>query len=116
MGMFDFARVFGGSEDDMAKKAKIKKAAAEPSKAAQEFAARLARAGTDKSAFDSAFADLIAHKELAAMDVINIAHTYLGGGKKPTSKTAALSAISKRFVEIVRYHAKNKNAEKARPW
>jgi hypothetical protein len=40
----------------------------------------------------------------------------VGGGKKPSSKTMALAAISKRFVEIVRFHAKNKVAEKARPW
>jgi hypothetical protein len=53
---------------------------------------------------------------LKAPDVIAIAHRYNGGGKKPSSKTMALAAISKRFVEIVRFHAKNKVAEKARPW
>jgi len=28
----------------------------------------------------------------------------------------ALASISKRFVEIVRFHAKNKVAERVRPW
>jgi len=39
-------------------------------------------------------------------------------GTSPASREAhgALAAISKRFVEIVRFHAKNKVAEKARPW
>lgn len=115
MGIFDFARVFGDA-DDMAKKASKKKPAAQDSKVVSDFAARLSRAGTDKDAFDRAFAELKSDGELAAADVIAIAHAYLGGGKKPTSKAAAYSAISKRFVEIVRYHAKNKVAEKARPW
>jgi hypothetical protein len=40
----------------------------------------------------------------------------MGGGRKAPSKSAALKAISKRFVEIVRFHAKNKVAERVRPW
>ena len=116
MGIFDFARVFGESEDDMTKKSKLKKVAAEPSRLVAEFAARLARTGTDKNAFDEVLMELKAEHQLASSDIIAIAHMYSGGGKKTTSKSAAYSAISKRFVEIVRYHAKNKIAEKARPW
>lgn len=116
MGIFDFTRVFGDSEDEMAKKAKQKKVAAEPSRLIADFTARFAKAGTDKEAFEGTLRALQSEGQLAATDVIMIAHAYAGGGKKPASKAAAYSVISKRFVEIVRYKAKNRIAEKSRPW
>jgi hypothetical protein len=118
MGIFDILRVFGDSEDEMAKKAK-KEIAVEAvdtaSSLAVEFAGRLARAGTDKAAFELVLASLRVEKRLTARDVIDVAHAY-GGGKRTASKAAALAAISKRYVELVRFQAKNKVAEKARPF
>jgi hypothetical protein len=116
MGILDWTRVFGGADDDMARKANTRKAAGDGDEMIAGFAARLSRAGTDKSVFDRTFADLQTSRDLSASAVISIAHVYIGGGKKPTSRAAAISAISKRFVELQRYHAKNRIAEKARPW
>jgi len=111
-------RVFGASEDEMAKSKRAieKKTGDSASSLVADFTARLSRAGTDKSSFEQALASLRADTSLSARDVIDIAHAYGGGGRKPASKAAALAAISKRYVELVRLHAKNKVAEKARPF
>ena len=77
---------------------------------------RLIRAKIDRDAFEDVFAELKADSALKAPDVVAIAQRYNGGGKKPSSKAMALAAISKRFVEIVRFHAKNEVAAKVRPW
>jgi hypothetical protein len=82
----------------------------------ENYVEQLCGAKTQRAAYDRIFAELKSDKRLKAPDIIAIAHRYNGGGKKPSSKTMALAAISKRFVEIVRFHAKNKVAEKARPW
>jgi hypothetical protein len=49
-------------------------------------------------------------------DAIEVAFRYQGGGNRPTSKKAAMSLISKRFLELVRSQAQIKQADKARPW
>ena len=76
----------------------------------------LVRARTDRAAFERVLASLKADETLKAGDIVAIAQRYNGGGKKASSKAMALAAISKRFVEIVRFHAKNKVAERVRPW
>lgn len=76
----------------------------------------LGRARTDRAAFERVLASIKADEALRAPEIIAIAQKYVGGGRKASSKTAALNAISKRFVEIVRFHAKNKVAERVRPW
>jgi hypothetical protein len=53
---------------------------------------------------------------LTSADLIAIASAYNKGGRKPGSKAAALAMLRKRFVEILRFHAKNKVADKVRPW
>jgi len=80
------------------------------------YVEQLCDAKTQRAAFDHMFSELKSDKRLTAADTIAIAQRYNGGGKKPSSNAMALAAISKRFVEIVRFHAKNKVAEKARPW
>jgi hypothetical protein len=77
---------------------------------------RLKAVGSDRPALDRVIAELKGNKRLKAVDVIAIAQRYVGGGKKVPSKGAAYTAISKRFVEIARFHAKNKVADKVRPW
>lgn len=115
MSIFDFINVFGTANDEMAKKASTK---TKPSndRLVAEFSSRFAKAGTDRPAFDDVLSDLKADDRLASIDIIAIAHQYAGGGKRPTSRDQAYAVISKRFVEIVRFHAKNKVAAKARPW
>jgi hypothetical protein len=82
----------------------------------REYVDRFTKAQTNRSTFERIFAELKEDDRPRAADVIEISHRYGRGGPKPSSKAAALAAISKRFVEIVRFHAKNKIAEKARPW
>lgn len=65
---------------------------------------------------DLLIAEMKLDQTLTTGEAISIAHRYNKGGKKPASKKAAFEAIPKRFVEIARFHAKNKIAAKARPW
>ena len=114
MSMFGLAELLGLA-DDMAK-ARAKKDDLLNERLVNEYLQKLVSAKTDRAAFDPVFASIKADKQLKSADVIAIAHAYNKGGTKPSSKTMALASISKRFVEIVRFHAKNKVAEKARPW
>lgn len=108
-----FGGVFGlGNDDEMAKTSKAKVDETRVS----AYSARLTSAKTDKGAFEAVAEDLEASPELTSADLIAIAHRYNKGGKKPSSKAAALAMIKKRFVEIVRTANKNKVAERARPW
>lgn len=114
MSMFGLGELFG-LKDDMAR-ARAKKADALNEQLIADYVERLNACQTDRTAFDGVFAALKADKQLKAADIITVAHRYNKGGTKASSRTMALAAISKRFVEIVRFHAKNKVAEKARPW
>jgi hypothetical protein len=78
-------------------------------------AERLVAAGMDRTLFDDALAEFKADKEIAASEIAAVAMRYVGGGKRPQSKKAALSAISTRFTELVRTHKSNLIAEKVRP-
>ncbi len=80
------------------------------------YLGRFVGAGTDRAAFETVMASLEDDAELSAADVIAIAVAYNRGGAKPASRAKALAMLKKRFVEIVRTEAKNKIAEKARPW
>jgi len=111
MGIFDFASILG-LNDDMAKA----RTSSAGEQVVADYVGRLVAASTDRPAFEDVFAAIKSDKQLKAGDVITIAHRYNKGGVKASSKTAALASISKRFVEIVRFHAKNKVAGKARPW
>jgi hypothetical protein len=110
MAIFGFG---SSSESDCDEMARIRPINA---KLVTSYVDSLVSTRTDRAGFERVLSDLKSNPELRAAEVIAIAHKYVGGGKKPSSKTMALAAISKRFVEIVRFHAKNKVAEKARPW
>lgn len=114
MSMFGLGELFG-LKDDMAR-ARAKKADALDEQLVGDYVERLIASKTDRASFDVVFNALKTDKQLKAADIVAIAHRYGKGGAKPSSKTMALAAISKRFVEIVRFHAKNKVAEKVRPW
>jgi hypothetical protein len=115
MSILSLTGVFGYLKDDMAK-ARARKSQVLDEGLIGEYADRLVRAKTDRDGFEYVFAELKADSRLKAAEIVAIAQRYNGGGKKPSSKAMALAAISKRFVEIVRFHAKNKVAERVRPW
>lgn len=115
MSIFNLGGVFDHLQDDMAK-APVRKPQALNEARIDSFVDRLVRAKTDRDVFEQVFAELKADAALSAAEITAIAQRYNGGGKKPSSKAMAFAAISKRFVEIVRFHAKNKVAERVRPW
>ena len=80
------------------------------------FVRELNNAGVDRPAFEQALARLQSAAELRAADVIAIAQSYALPGRRLTSKKAAIEAISKRFVELVRSRNKNQTAARARPY
>jgi hypothetical protein len=112
MAIFRFAEVFGQLRGGMARARKTK---VDETKVAA-YLSRLTAAKADRPTFETVFADLAADAAVTSADLTAIASAYNKGGRKPGSKAAALAMIKKRFVEIVRFHAKNKVAEKARPW
>ena len=112
MNIFRLRDLFGHAKDDMARAARAK---ADESKVAP-WVGRLVAARTERPRFEAVLAELEGDASLISADLIAIAHAYNKGGKKPTSKAAAIAMINKRFVEIVRSAAKNRIAEKARPW
>jgi hypothetical protein len=116
MAIFNLSEVFGLLKDDMGRAQGKKKERAVSDELVSSYVERFIRAGTRRSDFEVVLADLKADRRLAAADIVSVALQYNQGGKKPASKAAALAMISKRFVEIVRFHAKNKVAEKVRPW
>lgn len=112
MAIFRFGEVLEHFRGDMAKARATK---VNDSRVAA-YSSRFVAAKADRPTFEDILAELEEDAAVTAAEVIAIALSYNKGGKKPTSRTAALALIKKRFVEVVRYHAKNKVAEKARPW
>ena len=112
MAIFKFSEVFGQLRGDMAKARKTK---VDETKVAA-YVSRLTAAKVDRPMFERVVAELEGDEALTSAEVVSIASAYNKGGKRPGSKAAALALIKKRFVEIVRFHAKNKVAEKVRPW
>jgi hypothetical protein len=110
MTILNLANLFALGRDEMARPEAIN----EP--LVTDYVTRLVRAKIDRAEFNTVFEELKDDKQLRAMDVITIAQRYNRGGKRATSKKKAIEGISKRFVEIVRFHAKNKVAERVRPW
>ena len=112
MAIFKFTEMFGQLRGDMARSRKPK---ADDTKVAA-YVSRLAAAKVDRPMFATVLTELEGDSAITSADLIGIANAYNKGGRKPGSRAAALALIKKRFVEIVRSHAKNKVAEKVRPW
>ena len=112
MAIFRFGEMFRQLRDEMAKAQKTK---ADETKVST-YVNRLTAANADRRVFETVLAELEDASAVTSADLIAIAHTYNKGGRKPGSRAAALAMIKKRFVEIVRFHAKNRVAEKVRPW
>ena len=112
MAIFSFSEMFGQLRSEMTKSRKTR---IDETKIAM-YLGRFTAAKGDRPMFETILADLEADKAVSSSDLITIASTYNKGGRKPSSRAAAFAMIKKRLVEIVRFHAKNKVAEKARPW
>jgi hypothetical protein len=112
MAIFRFVEVLGQLRGDMAKARKTK---VDETKVGG-YLGRFTAAKANRPMFDTVLADLEGDGTTSSAELIAIATAYNKGGRKPSSRAAALALIKKRFVEIVRFHAKNKVAEKARPW
>lgn len=97
------------SEADMARTGKFDEVRV------KSYTDRLKSAGTERSLFDKIVGDIRADEALTATDLKAIAHRYVGGGKQPATKTAALSALATRFAELVRTKKNLATAEKVRP-
>ncbi len=109
MSIFPFGIFQQDTSDEMAKKGQI-----DDGRVAA-YAARLTAAGSDSYRFEDVLAELKADAGVSAAEMQVIAVRYRGGGKKPHSKSAAVSAIVTRFAEISRFHRNNAIAEKVRP-
>lgn len=111
---FWFGRRSDASDGDMARAAAHKDGV--DNKLVTRFVGLLAAAKTDKQAFEAALAALNADPRLKSPELVAIAKAYAGSSKRIGSKAAAIDAIRKRFVELVRFEAKNALAAKSRPW
>jgi hypothetical protein len=112
MSIFGRVEALAQSADSMAKTRKTRVDDAKVS----AWVVRLEAEPADRAAFEAALAELVSDPAVSAADLVAVAHRFNKGGKKPTSRVAAVALIRKRFVEIARFHAKNKVAAKARPW
>lgn len=108
MGLIDLARMFGRSEDEVAKRSGIGK------DGVAVLVSRLKSAGTDRIAFDEVFAEIESNAQVKAGELAEIATEYCL--RKVSSRSGALESIRKRFIELRRQSNKDKIAEKARPW
>jgi hypothetical protein len=80
------------------------------------YVAALRNAVGNQVAFDGIVTELRASKELTAAKVIAISEKFALPSSRITSRSAAIAAISKRFVELMRFRNKNSIASKTRPW
>jgi hypothetical protein len=101
------------SEDEMAR-ARVQETVG--ARAAAGYVQRLKAAVGSQQSFDKVVEELVSDKALAAGDLINIATKFAIPASRISSKTAAIAAIKKRYVELARFNAKNALAAKARPW
>lgn len=106
----------GESEDEAMARAQKARAADLDTKLVASFAERLKGVGTDRDAFDTLIAEIERDARVKSAEFIAIAKAYAGASKKIGSRNAAADAIRKRFVELIRFDAKNELAAKSRPW
>jgi hypothetical protein len=114
MGLAQLFGLKAETDEDMARARKAK----QPVNAAlvAAYVERLRGAKTDRAKFDVILGELKGDVELRPIDIMAIANAYGVGGAPANSRKSGLEKIAKRFVELVRYDAKNRVAEKARPW
>lgn len=77
---------------------------------------KLKQAGTESAAFVRIRGEIEKDPRLGLSELAAIAVVYRGGGPQPASRAAALRALDKRQLELVRNKAQIAQAKKARPW
>lgn len=81
------------------------------------YARLLADAKTDQNNFDKAFRNLeTSSKKMPKAELDGIANKYTKTDSKYKSKQAALEAIEKKFIELVRFEQKMEVVDKMTPW
>ena len=76
----------------------------------------LGEAGLDKSAFDAALAALKADRKVRKVELEVIAGRYTGFAANHRSRAAALTAISRKFMERARMSAELGSQKNVKPW
>ena len=94
--------------DEMAKPVQIDKSVVDG------YVAQLAAAGLDRATFDNVLCLIKIDKRVKTAEVVAIAMGYVGGGRKPATRAAAIASIGQHFVDQLRSRAKLKIAEKVR--
>jgi ATPase subunit of ABC transporter with duplicated ATPase domains len=79
----------------------------------ERYLHQLRAAGTDQSAFDSAFARLAKDKAVRKAEADSVAHAYTGGGVRWPKKQDAFAAIRAHFDSLVHSEAKVRPVRKA---
>ena len=108
--------LWAGTKEQTDSMAARKSTAEIDSKLATAYSESLAEAGTSREAFEQIIERLKKDRSLGPAETVIVAQNFGIAGKKLTTKTAAIAAIEKRFVEIVRFHKKNRVAAGTRPW
>lgn len=108
MPIFDRGSAMEADSDDMAKQAHIDHSVVDT------YVAQLAAAGLDRGIFDNVLGLIKSDKRVKALEVAAIAMGYVGGGRKPATRSAAIASIGQHFVDLLRSRAKMKIAEKVR--
>lgn len=79
------------------------------------FVSRLKRDVSNGEEFKVVMAEIADHASLSAVEIIEIAHRFVGG-LKPKSRKAALTTISQERLRLSHAKAKAETAAKARTW
>jgi hypothetical protein len=80
------------------------------------YLARLRAATNSSAAFEHVLAELAVDKAINTEILICIASQYVGGGRRLRSRKAALTAIRRRHIELIRFQRKQEIARKVTPW
>ena len=87
-----------------------------PAELIAAYIRRLSVAGIDEFAFREVFETLSKDKVIKKVEAERIAHGYIGGRDKWSSKGLALDAIEKEFVARRYDSSKMKEVSRSRPW
>jgi len=113
MAIFQF---WAGAKEDTDSMAARKASAEVNENLAASYSESLVEAGADRDAFQQVIQRLRNDRAAGPAEFAIIAHNFGVSGKTLKSKTAAIAAIEKRFVEIIRFHKKNRVAAGTKPW
>ena len=80
------------------------------------FLDRLTRAKTDEAEFEVVYAELGESKQVRAEEMNAIAHGYIKGREKWSSRAAAYQAIKKKFIERADRESRTGILSKIRRW